>query len=165
MNTDSLKEQIQFQQGLYDSLSNNLSGLKKAYFHERSKELFVEHPILKSIAWHQYTPYFNDGSECTFRSNHTEPYINGWCEWGDSYDDTADDSDPFAEFDFSEYNTQGKYKPQGLPKEPDDAYRAYLAVMSFLNDFNDEDMLDLFGDHIKVMVTPTEIKTEHCEHD
>lgn len=33
------------------------------------KELFAQYHSVKSVSWSQYTPYFNDGSECIFGVN------------------------------------------------------------------------------------------------
>jgi hypothetical protein len=32
---------------------------------------------IKSISWNQYTPYFNDGDECTFSVHNDDIYVNG----------------------------------------------------------------------------------------
>tara|TARA_R110000868_G_scaffold9099_1_gene46036 strand:+ start:1058 stop:1450 length:393 start_codon:yes stop_codon:yes gene_type:complete len=39
--------------------------------------LFQNSDELESISWTQYTPYFNDGDECTFRCNCGDLMING----------------------------------------------------------------------------------------
>jgi hypothetical protein len=33
------------------------------------KHIFSANPVLVSFGWRQYTPYFNDGEECTFSAN------------------------------------------------------------------------------------------------
>lgn len=38
----------------------------KESFTEVVKEIFTTYPKLKSFAWRQYTPYFNDGEPCEF---------------------------------------------------------------------------------------------------
>ena len=44
-------------------------------FKKGLQEVFDEFPDIEFISWTQYTPYFNDGDECTFRVG--EAYING----------------------------------------------------------------------------------------
>lgn len=44
---------------------------------ESSKEVFKKFPDLKSFAWTQYTPYFNDGDVCVFEVYRHYPYLNG----------------------------------------------------------------------------------------
>lgn len=53
----------------------------KAFFKEESAALFAKYPAMESFAWRQYTPYWNDGEECTF-SVHSDGEING----ADSYE-------------------------------------------------------------------------------
>lgn len=31
------------------------------------RQFLLDHPDIDKLAWHQYTPYFNDGDECIFR--------------------------------------------------------------------------------------------------
>lgn len=48
-------------------------------FVESSRELFEKYPYLERFSWTQYTPYFNDGDECTFgvNSDACDIVING----------------------------------------------------------------------------------------
>lgn len=48
----------------------------KAFFKESSVKIFEKYPQIKSFAWRQYTPHFNDGDECVF-SVHGDAEING----------------------------------------------------------------------------------------
>ncbi len=43
----------------------------KDAFGKGASFLFDMYPCLKSFEWAQYTPYFNDGETCYFRSGHT----------------------------------------------------------------------------------------------
>lgn len=52
------------------------ANLAKEHFDEKSKELFEKYPDLIDFSWTQYTPYFNDGDECTFRVNTDYPKVN-----------------------------------------------------------------------------------------
>ena len=59
------------------SIKENINKLRKeakekveSIFKTAALELFVKHPVLKSISWTQYTPYFNDGDPCYFSSRH-----------------------------------------------------------------------------------------------
>lgn len=51
-------------------------------------KLFTQFPLLESISWTQYTPYFNDGDVCNFRSCHG--YAETVPETGDFDDAVAD---------------------------------------------------------------------------
>lgn len=46
--------------------------LLKTFF----KEIFKEHKFISTIEWRQYTPTWNDGDACTFRSGHDYADIN-----------------------------------------------------------------------------------------
>lgn len=56
------------------ALVNEIKALKKELTQKAKdglmgclKELFEQHPEVKTLQFAAYTPYFNDGDECTFR--------------------------------------------------------------------------------------------------
>jgi hypothetical protein len=120
-------------------------------FAEASKSLFDSHPILKSIQWTQYTPYFNDGDTCEFSAHTDYPEI----EFVDG--EQADDY-----YDVDRRDERG----DGTHSERD---AAMLAAREFLGVFGDEDYETLFGDHVTVTVTRGAEKplvtVEEYEHD
>jgi len=66
----------------YAELKNKLAEARKQMeetaktaFREMSAELFEANPDLMAFSWTQYTPYFNDGDECVFRSNGEYPTV------------------------------------------------------------------------------------------
>lgn len=108
-------------------------------FNEGAKILFDANPTLESFGWEQYTPYFNDGDECTFSAHTDEPNVNG----RDGYD-----------FYGEEPETKASKKLQGI------VYR------DFLKHFDDESLKELFGDHTRVTVKRDgEIETDGYDHD
>lgn len=50
--------------------------LKAARDAELLAPVFETYPDVKNVTWTQYTPSFNDGDPCTFRSGHTYPGLN-----------------------------------------------------------------------------------------
>ncbi len=44
-------------------------------FHKTFKEVFEKYPKLEEISFKAYTPYFNDGETCYYRSTHDYPDI------------------------------------------------------------------------------------------
>ncbi len=120
-------------------LKKQLQKKVKATFHDAVKELFKENPKLTSISWTQYTPYFNDGDACTFSSNHEYADING------------DEEDNDEEVD------------SGLTDK--ELGNLEKTVHEFLRNFDDDDMLSMFGDHVKVVVTAKNIEAEEYSHD
>lgn len=133
-------------------------------FHGLTKELFNSYPELDSIGWRQYTPYFNDGEACEFRSAHDYPNINGNDEnYGES-------EQPEGVLDIVKLGSEEIYDENWkMVKNPD--YNPYYneivkTVKEFLNQFDDEDMEDLFGDHVIVHITSNGVDVEEYEdHD
>lgn len=121
----------------------------KAMFTEVSKMVFDKHPILESFGWNQYTPFFNDGDECTFSAHTSEPDINGL------------DNDDEVYYMVNETNWKGekseKYDP--IMKA------AYDDVVEFLNNIDDSVFRDMFGDHVSVTVSKTGTEVEEYDHD
>jgi len=135
----------------------------KENFHGLAKELFQDFPELKSFGWRQYTPYFNDGEECEFRSLHDYPTINGNDEnYGESeQEEGVLDIVKLGSETIWEHNT-------GRIPNPD--YNPYYkeivdTVKGFLKQF-DDDMEDLFGNHVSIHVTEEGVEVEDYEdHD
>jgi len=162
-NTKALFEEITKGKEEIAAIKTQLSEKLKLTFHGLSKELFRIYPDLKSFGWTQYTPYFNDGEECTFTSNHDYPTINGNDEnYGES-------EQPEGVLDIvmlgKELIYDGNWK-----KIPNPDYNPFYkevvsTVKEFLNQFDDEDMKDLFGNHVSVHVTEENVVVEEYEHD
>ncbi len=75
------------------TIKDKLATLKQEYLKTAREEfkigtdqLFKDNPTLISFSFTAYTPYFNDGDECTYRTNTDYPDINGIEEYGDGYD-------------------------------------------------------------------------------
>lgn len=142
-----------------------LSKKIQANFHGLAKELFSLYPELKSFGWRQYTPYFNDGEACEFSSNHEYPIINGVdTDYGDDdVEEGAIDIVKNSKKTYSDSSTGWKDV-----KNPD--YNSYYkeiidTLKEFLKQFDDDDMYDLFGDHVTVKVTAKKCSTDEYEHD
>jgi hypothetical protein len=124
----------------------------KELFHVAVAELFKENPKLTSISWTQYTPYFNDGDTCEFSSGHDYCDINGVNEddWEDEDEDEEDSESEDSE----------------LPEVTEAEMKVLKKVVSdFMKHWDDDDMYDLFGDHVQVTVTAKGIETEDYEHE
>ena len=74
MNKETLQEKFESFKKQVEDLRMKLQETGEQFLIEHFKETFIKHQNLKEVRWTQYTPYFNDGEECTFRSNH---------EWAD----------------------------------------------------------------------------------
>jgi hypothetical protein len=108
----------------------------KEWFNARFKEFFEEYPGVYSVSWQQYTPYFCDGDACEFSSGHMYCEIN---EIEPSYD--------------------------GVYPVDDNLKVACKVAGKILSEFNDDDMLALFGDHVQVNVTPSGVDVSEYDHE
>lgn len=103
---------------------------------EEAIKIFDRFPQLESIAWQQYTPYFNDGDPCTFYANTDEMMVNG--EWIWDWSDTE----------------ENKWVEE-----------AHEMAVSLIGTLSDEELEDLFGDHAEVWMTRDGFTVECCDHD
>lgn len=103
-------------------------------------DIFKQNPKLESFSWRQFTPYWNDGEECTFEVYGEYPRING-----------LDD-------DFDEEDTD-------LKREEFDNLSEI--VSSFIYDYDQEYLKEVFGDHVRVTIySDGEIEvSEYTSHD
>jgi hypothetical protein len=76
-----LIEQIKGEFAAFAEKKKALTDQLKGEFPAILKPLFEKYPSVEKIRWRQYTPYFNDGDECTFSAhvdslaiNDDEPY-------------------------------------------------------------------------------------------
>lgn len=124
-------------------------------FKEGAAELFAAHPKLDSIGWSQYTPYFNDGDACVFSAHIDEPDINGEA----SYDSAAIHPTHYAP-------AEGGYARVPNPSYDPELGAAYEATREFLGSFDSSDYLELFGDHMKVVLhRDGALDIDEYEHD
>jgi hypothetical protein len=184
-------------------------------FNMQIKELFSKQPVLNSFSWAQYTPYFNDGDECTFSVNREYIKIN------DTENDELEDLDDLHAIEHRIFQIKNKESEiagseaqlevmkeaqlkglseingrkgmvisiplggdwrywinntlkeidyiKGLNTEdlPSLELMAFVRreIDSILENYTDEDLLEMFGDHCKVVVKRDGITTESYQHD
>jgi hypothetical protein len=121
---------------------------KKA-FAELSTSVFEKFPTLQSFGWVQYTPYFNDGEECVFRTQTDYPTMTF-----------------LTEGEEEEFNTNYGNEPND-PKTPAGVReKVEAAITEFFGAFDDDDLKTMFGDHITVTVSRDgTTSTDEYEHD
>lgn len=113
----------------------------RAAFREGCERLFASHPKLKSFGWTQYTPYYCDGEQCVFGVNTCQPFVNGVDDYGDIHESGPTEQEHAA-----------------LGEE----------VQEFLQEFDDDTMRIVYGDHVEVTVNRDEDKVtvlDYEEHD
>lgn len=117
------------------------NAIVKEAFLEASNEVFKKYPNIESFSWTQYTPYFNDGEECTFSAQTEYPQL------------TFTDG---TEIDIN-YGS-GDADAEVVAKE-------VAAVEKFLAQFDESDYKEMFGDHVRVVVSRKGVHTEEYSHD
>lgn len=123
------------------------------------KEIFEKTDKIDSFSWTQYTPYFNDGDECTFSVHCDYPYINGV------------DIDDLDWYDWRiRYYLKGDEKYKNLltenPKIDINSFKIVEEFKELINSIPDDFLISLFGDHVKVTITKKgDIITDYYEHD
>lgn len=112
---------------------------------------FTENPTAEAIKWNQYTPYFNDGDECTFRLGDFTIKIFGVTEqkYGESF---------FDDYDF---------KPEYIKDSLKGHENVGTNLAKFEKLFKDQDDLlkMIFGDHVEVIATREGFDVEEFEHE
>lgn len=120
-------------------LQDQIKEKARGAFEKGIKIVFDHFPTLNQIRWTQYTPYFNDGEECTFRSNHSDCSLNEDEDYGEYYKDEG--------------------FPEGITKEIKDTVREFLRL------FDENDYEIMFGNHVAVTITPKGISIEDYDHE
>ena len=155
--------EIKQKQAEIKRLQKELQDKSSEIFLSSFKNLFEETPKLKSFAWSQYTPYFNDGETCTFSANVDYIYINGIC---------VDDSDWISEKTITNYGTwnretkkfEGRTEVSNLNYDSE-LVKANDEIREFLYNFDEDFFMAQFGDHAKVTVTEEGVSVDEYEHD
>ena len=155
--------EIKQKQAEIKRLQKELQDKSSEIFLSSFKNLFEETPKLKSFAWSQYTPYFNDGDTCYFSANTDYLTING---------DNEDDATWSQEKKVISWGTWNREKKvyegrieQDNPDYDKELTEAVNKVKKFLSLFDNSFYQTQFGDHTMVTVTPDGIDTEEYEHD
>ncbi len=135
---------------------------------------------ITSFGWTQYTPYFNDGEECTFSTHVDYPVING--EDSDDIDAlnigiyktiTDENLAEHKSFNESEHGHKwyvsksvgenGYFRNPGYDEDLANLVDEFKQVIKSIDD---EFLKDLFGDHVQVTVNADgTIETEEYSHD
>jgi hypothetical protein len=137
-------------------LEKQIQKLGKEFFAEETKSLFAKHPELKTFAWVQFTPYFNDGETCYFSADLDTIYIN---------EDEDDEGEGIYAGSVASYIKSGK-DWDDKPFTPTANDLAAVDVSKFLNQFDEDLLEDIFGDHVKVVVHRNgKVEKQEYDHD
>lgn len=157
-------------------------------FKEIVTEFFNEAPEVGLVTWTQYTPYFNDGEECTFSVN--DIYFVGNDSIKTIIEEDEQDIEDMSAYDFDGYemnfwadeSTLERYKRyivEGTDREYwqsryDEAVKAMSidagarnavqALIDLINS-NEDVMRSMFGDHVTVQLTREKIESYSYDHE
>ena len=130
-------------------MQKELFEVGRQLFEEGSRDIFVKYPEVADFSWTQYTPYFNDGDECVFGVNE---YFTVNLRDGGILEDVYDS--PYA---------REKKIERGESLDLSDHLGQDLSGL--IGSIPPETMKSIFGDHVRVTITPEGIETEEYEHE
>ena len=162
-------------------LQDEIAKESKKAFKQMTKDIFKKYPDLKSFAWNQYTPYFNDGEVCSFGAYIDYISINGSEEYECLYDieslaEEVENKDKTIAKLQKEMKKEPEWRIQYLKERIEEINNTDIKEITHKrNMFNDivhclslihENALkQMFGDHVSVTVSRKGVTTEKYQHD
>lgn len=138
---------------------------------EEFNSFFEAMPRLKAFRWAQYTPYFNDGDECTFRIGEPRFSVSDLNKddeeetWEDEWQDDDDDGEElgFSEISSFRYAIERGEKHFNLPTSVE------MSVMKGIVDIiedNEDTLRYVFDDHQQITVyRDGKVTVEDYDHE
>jgi hypothetical protein len=164
--TEEINKQVEIQK-----LENQK--ILSQFIKESSKDLFDKWPNLKSYMWRQYTPHFNDGDECVFKTEfHPRPYLNDGYPYIDSLimhlnEYSSEEVRRAVESPYSYEEQRWTYEHDGMLecKILVDIMPDVQNTVNKLAEIDKEIYLVALGDHVEVTVSRDKIELSHCNHE
>jgi hypothetical protein len=146
------------------SKRKELSDASSDLFDSWCKDFFTKNSdVVKSFAWNQYTPYFNDGDTCVFSANTDYIKVNG------EYCDELDNIQKIKVTNWGTWNRETKtYDNRVQMENPNYDERLdnlVTEIKDFLQLFDDDFYLQKYGDHTEITVTKNGIDVDEFDHD
>lgn len=177
---NELVEEVNRMSKEIEAKKKELVDVLKPKFQEMFLPFFTKYPFVVGFQWQQYTPYFNDGDECTFRVCDVYMKLKGYGLGSKKTDDDDDYSD-YNHMLYCKYTLEtknGSYwkkeyenekvKYFRLPKEEfnfEEYVKDRKALCEAFESIPKETMKELFGDHSEITVTKKGLQVEEYEHD
>ena len=189
MKIEQLKNKItEYSNKITELRKQTMEELRKD-FHTALVELFDAHPFVHAVHFTAYTPYFNDGDECTYSCHQDDCGFNGFETYSEGKskcisnafgdiegENIRETSKPtiYVEMPNPDYtpsntrdwsNSKTKWVEQPNPNFNTLHEKAVKDFRSALNAVNDESWKELVGDHCIVMIDRKGIHVEEYEHN
>jgi hypothetical protein len=142
------------------ALQAELTMIRSKLFVTEAEALFANHPAMESFSWTQYTPYFNDGAACEFDVHRDGVEIND----AEVPDRTTYVASP-TETEFRYGRSMPRYVEVPNPAYDPALTAAQKAVAAFLEQFDSEQLQEMFGDHARIRVTRAGATVDEYSHD
>ena len=176
MKIEQLKKQIEDHTSKIAALKQQMMEELRKDFHGALVELFDAYPFVHAVHFTAYTPYFNDGDECTFSSHHDDCGFNGYDGYGYGDDKDSNVVDAFGDIAGENiYKSSretiyvkgeaGKWEEVVNPNFNALHKKAVEDFRSVLNAVGDDEWEELVGDHCIVMIDRKGIHVEEYHHD
>lgn len=144
----------------------------QALFKETFKEFFDKNEAVKAVVWTQYTPYFNDGDECTFSVNSPTftnaegddlDDVTGYGEYdGDNEEVWAVENVEWVLGKGREYHTEAA---AAIDKGGVDVKSLQLMEEVIQSGEMEDILRAMFDDHVKVIATRDGFDVQEYDHD
>lgn len=157
---DLNKERQEIQSKYQTKMQEHLKGLTKAFF--------KDNPQVTAFTWTQYTPYFNDGEECTFQRNEIS-VTNCPLDEVDEirYDEYEGETENVFVSNFSGWFMKSDYYKDERKKIEESGVdiKAVQQFVELLDSIDDDIYLETFGNHVRVVATAQGFDIEEYNHD
>jgi hypothetical protein len=135
--------------------------------------VFAADPDIAAINWTQYTPYFNDGDPCEFRSylNDDAVVAIGQVPYSWYYDEAEDEEGKPVETRNTSYYSTRSYEYNPVTKNWDyrdkEIAEKDQAMATLIENWQHYEAItrEHFGEHSRVIATREGFNVEYYEHD
>lgn len=159
-------QQISDIEKLFDDMNKEMAELKKVYqtkaqeiFKLAFKQFFESNPEVNVVGWRQYTPYFNDGEACIFRSLADYAFVSNAKDYTDIQYGNYEGDDESVWIDDPDY---GEYNEEAIPNA---VAANSIALRKMLGKIDNDVFLEMFGDHVRVFATREGFDVQEYDHD
>ena len=140
-------------------------------FHGLFQEFFKNYPEIAYVTWTQYTPYFNDGDECTFSIHERHYPLTKLVENQGEDRPIGYDAEEYALVTSTYYTSKPGFIDNNQIKSGISDERASEIKLGMrnleevLSEIPQEVYKDVFGDHVSVLVDREGVHTDEYDHE